>query len=209
MKNIGHLASLLIASALIAGITTPTYATPIYLAPLAIADTASGANMSSVPSTSSSSSSNAFMFGPSFGVFFPTSSKTSKTYGQTWTSIGLGLGSAVQANTRGSLSPYFDILYNAHDSNTALLVPLGISYRKALVSDSTAPYYGLQAYALGVDQDAPKYNVHYGLSIGAGARAAIGLQFSNYAFIEAAYMEDSTVKSFDFSGTQIVVGIRF
>ena len=153
--------------------------------------------------------SNQFMIGPSASVFFPTSSKTADVFGKSWGSIGVGFGSANQASTEGSFSPYIDLLYNSHDGNDVFLFPLGVSYKKAFTSGPIGPYYAVQAFALGVDASAPKYNVHSGVNFGEGARAALGLQFAKFAYVEAGYQVTSSVKSFNFSGTELEIGIRF
>jgi hypothetical protein len=150
-----------------------------------------------------------FLFGPEVSVFFPTSAKTADTYGKTWTSIGVGIGSTIHANMRGAFSPFIDVLYNSHDNNQALLIPLGISYRKSLTNGPIAPFVGIQGFVEPVAQSAPEYHLKYGTSVTGGGRVAAGVQFTKYFYIEAAYLESASVRGYDFSGTQIETGLRF
>jgi hypothetical protein len=163
---------------------------------------------SSIPSDNPSPS-NQFLIGPEASVFFPTSSKTGNAYGKSWTSIGLGIGSAYQASKHGILSPYLTILYNTHDGNRAFLLPLGISYNRSLTNSPNSAYYGGDLFAIGADQRDVSDNVHSGFNYGAGARVQIGYEFGRAAYVQASYMETTTIKSFDFSGSAIEAGIRF
>jgi hypothetical protein len=178
-----------------------THADPIYLPSLAVTD---------LPSLSESGhSSNQFLIGPEAGVFFPTSTKTRDAYGNDWTYITVGFGSAAQASAKGSISPYFDLLYNSHDGNTAYVLPLGIAYKQAFSPSPVSPYYSIAALAVGADQQDNSLGIKYGISVGYGGRAALGVQLGKFAYLEAAYLESSDVRSIDFSGTELEVGARF
>jgi hypothetical protein len=169
----------------------------------------SDASTPDIPEDNSSRSPLDIMVGPEASVFFPTSGKTSNTYGNSWASIGVGLGSAYQANSKGNLSPFFTILYNTHDNNRAFLLPFGIAYNKALSPSASSAYYGVDLLAVAADQRSVINNVHSGFSFAPGARAAFGYEFGKTAYVQAAYMLTSSIKGFNFSGTSLEAGIRF
>lgn len=149
------------------------------------------------------------IIGPEASVFFPSSGKTANTYGKTWTSYGLGIGSAYQANYKGELSPFLSILFNSRNGNRAFVVPFGVGYEKAVSNTKNSLYYGGDALAVAADQRSVVNNVHSGVNFGAGLRAVTGYEFGGSAYVQASYMLTSEIKSFDFSGTVLEVGYRF
>jgi hypothetical protein len=200
--------SLFLTAGAVVGLSAVAKADPIYLQSLVVGQTQS-IPADNTPPPSPPAHHREFLFGPEVSVFFPTSAKTADTYGKTWTSIGVGIGSTIHANMRGAFSPFIDVLYNSHDNNQALLIPLGISYRKSLTNGPIAPFVGIQGFVEPVAQSAPEYHLKYGTSVTGGGRVAAGVQFTKYFYIEAAYLESASVRGYDFSGTQIETGLRF
>ncbi len=201
---------LLLPTVLLALAGTTAYAAP----PLYLSSTieqqqaASDIPASSIPDDSSHKKFE-LSIGPEVGIFFPTSSKTQKAYGDSWTSIGIGLGSAYQANVNGSFSPFFTILYNTHDGNRAFVLPIGVAYEKSLTNSPDSGYYGADLVAVGADQRAVGYGVHSGFRFGEGIRPLIGYEFGKQAYVQGSYLFSSSIKGFDFSGATIEAGLRF
>lgn len=163
---------------------------------------------SSIPDQSSHSKFE-LMVGPEASVYFPTSSKTQNVYGQSWTSISVGIGSAYQANYHGSISPFLTVMYNTHDGNRAFVMPVGVGYEKSLTDSPTSGYYGVDAVLLTADQLARSYDVHSGFRYGGGVRPIVGYEFGKHAYIQGSYLFASSIKSFDFSGATVEAGFRF
>jgi len=163
------------------------------------------------PSTTATSSSSKFelLIGPEASVYFPTSSKAQDAYGDSWSSIGFGIGSAYQANSRGSISPFLTILYNTHDGNRAFVLPFGVGYSRALTNGPTSAYYGIDAAVVAADQRAVSYGVHSGFSYGAGLRPLIGYEFGKHAYVQGSYLFATEIKNFDLSGASLEAGYRF
>lgn len=151
------------------------------------------------------------LLGVDGGLYMPTSSKTRDRLGSTWTSFGLGIGGVGAANRKGALNLDFQILYNSHNGNSALIVPIGLEYRKGFArpGQSVVPYA-----CLGVDADINDFGSHQDnidqvVRVAGGGTAAIGVTFSRNAFLDLRYRAISSVKGFDLSGTELSAGIRF
>lgn len=216
--NKSLLSFLVTATALIPAVCSASTATqPLYVSPVIDQTSSSTTDTSTTGSSGSdstippdhTSSTHQFLIGPEASVFFPTSSKTGNAYGKSWTSIGFGLGSAFQASAHGTLSPFFTILYNSHDGNRAFVLPLGVSYNKAISPSQNSAYYGGDILVIGADQRAVGYGVHSGFRYGEGLRPVVGYEFGHTAYIQASYLFATTIKGFDFSGSSIEAGIRF
>lgn len=147
------------------------------------------------------------------GLFFPSSSKTKQVFGSSFKSIGPGFGSTQV--TRRRIYPDFDLLREEKSDNKATvifagarwLVPLG----RPLVSEKTtgfAPYGGFGLNLAYADIDAPSVGVDDN-GFGVGASAAIGASFGERFFGEARYRLATKTADFNFSGTQVVLGVRF
>ena len=153
---------------------------------------------------------NRFRFGPAVGVFLPSSSKTRDRFGDTWFSIGLGLGSINPVSTKGNVALDLNLLYHGRDSNHAFFAPLGIGYRVALTPGTgTIPYAGASVDANFADITSNPDNIHNSFNVGAGASEFVGVNFGDSAFLEARYYEFSRVSGFDLSGLSVDAGYRF
>ena len=147
------------------------------------------------------------------GLFFPSSSKTKEVFGSSFKSIGPGFGSTQVFRRR--IYPDIDLIREEKSDNKAtvvfagarLLVPLG----RPLVSEATtgfAPYAGLGLNLIYADIDAPTVGVE-DKGFGVGASATVGASFGGRFFSEARYRVATETAEFNFSGTQVVIGVRF
>ena len=154
---------------------------------------------------------------PKIGVdvsaYFPTSSKTRRTFGSTWTSVGLGLGTSLVAKAK----IYPDIRFFKESKNNddlfavaagaRYLVPLG-KIIDPVTPPNFAPYAGFGLNLLYAKIDAPSTNTD-DKSFGIGANAAIGTTLGRTFFVEGRYSLFSSAADFNLSGAQLMVGARF
>jgi hypothetical protein len=151
-----------------------------------------------------------FRIGPAVGVYLPSSSKTRAAFGDTWVSIGIGLGSINPVSTKGTLALDLNILYHDRDGNHVFFAPLGLGYRIALTPGrNVIPYVGVSADVDFSDITSNPANIHNSFEVGGGGSAFIGVNFTDRAFIEARYYGLSSVNGYDLSGLNIDAGYRF
>ncbi|MBV9849816.1 MAG: hypothetical protein JO250_09110 [Armatimonadetes bacterium] len=154
--------------------------------------------------------SNRFRIGPAVGVFLPTSGKVRDRFGDTWFSIGIGLGSINPVSTKGTLALDLNLFYHERDGNRAFFAPLGLGYRIALAPGTNViPYAGVSGDINFADITSNPDNVHNSFNVGVGASAFTGLNFGDTAFLEARYYALSSIKGFDLSGLNLQAGYRF
>lgn len=152
-------------------------------------------------------------FGVNGGVFFPSNSKTRDVFGSRFTSIGPGFGETQVYKRR--LTPDLDFLREKRGDNRAtiifagakILAPIG----RPLLSERTAgfaPYAGFGLNLTYANIDAPSVGVK-DKGFGVGASAIIGASFRGRFFTEGRYRIATSAAHFNFSGTQLVLGVRF
>jgi len=162
------------------------------------------------PSASSPKKRNRFRIGPEIGVYLPTSSKARSQFGNTWLTVGLGIGSIGRVTTAGQTSFDLQVLYQSKNGNHAFLAPVGIGYRLALSQSASAtPYVGATADVYFADLRSGDYDVHSGIRTGFGGSALAGVNFGDSGFLEARYLVVSRIKGFDLSGLDVTAGYRF
>jgi hypothetical protein len=157
-----------------------------------------------------------FRIGPTIGLFIPTDSKTRDRFGSSWFSIGLGLGPVSGVSNKGDIGFDINLLYQKRDDNHALLVPIGVGYRIALVNTTnadgtkvkTVPYAGVTAdyYLINMKSVQENANGTYGAG---GGSLILGVNFGDSANLEARYQFTSKVHDLDFSGLNLTAGYRF
>lgn len=151
-----------------------------------------------------------FRVGPEIGVYLPTSSKARSQFGNTWLTVGLGIGSIGRVTSQGQTSLDLQILYQSKNGNHAFLAPIGVGYRVALSQSSSAtPYVGVTADVYLADLRSGDYDVHSGIRTGFGGSALAGINFGDSGFLEARYLAVSRIKGFDLSGLDVTAGYRF
>lgn len=183
--------------------TTPA-TTPAEAAPEAAPE-------ASTPADDSSKKDNRFRIGPTIGFFLPSDSKTRDRFGSSWFALGLGIGPVSGVTSKGTVGFDINLLYQQHDGNHALIVPIGVGYRVALTKDTTAksiPYAGITAdyYIVNFKSNPENINGTYGAG---GGSALLGINFGNTANVEARYQFASKTRGFDFSGLNLTAGYRF
>ncbi len=154
---------------------------------------------------------------PNIGVnvsaYFPTSSKTRRTFGSSWTSIGVGLGSSLVSKAR--IYPDFNLFRQKDDGDRLFAVTAGARYLKPLGSaidlanpPKFAPYVGLGVSAVYANVDAPSTNTDDS-GFGFGGNVTLGTTLGRTFFAEGRYNLFSQAADFNLSGAQILVGARF
>lgn len=146
-------------------------------------------------------------FGPSVGLFYPTSGKVKDTFGGNWTRFGLR-PFLTEVPERWRFM--FDFSYYAMDDGTdkATLIPITAGFMKGLsqhkdmltyVALNAGPYYAnVDAPTVGVDKTG------WGLN----ANTTLGIIFNQRWSLEARYEFMDDFAGFDFSAFSISVGLR-
>ncbi len=153
---------------------------------------------------------NRFRIGPEVGVYLPTSSKTRDQFGNTWYTVGLGLGNINKITAKGQTTFDLQILYQKKGDNHAFLAPIGVGYRQAFSQTAAnTAYYGVTGDLYLADLRSGDYGVHSGLRTGVGGSALVGINFGDSGYLEARYLLVSRIKGFDLSGLNLTAGYRF
>lgn len=146
-------------------------------------------------------------FGPSIGIFRPTSGKVQDTFGSTWTRFGLR-PFIMEVPERGRIM--LDLSYYAMDDGTdrAILIPLTAGYMMAIsqhkdmltyAAVNAGPFYGsVDAPSVGADKSG------WGLN----ANATLGVALNQRWSLEARYDFFNKFAGFDFSAFSLSVGFR-
>lgn len=152
-----------------------------------------------------------FRIGPEIGVFLPTNSKTKDRFGSSWETFGIGIGSVSVATLKGQTTFDLSIIRNRNrNDNNALIIPVGLSYRRALNDNpSVTPYIGLSANLYAATLRSDQDDVHSGFRGGGGGSAFVGTTFGESGQVEARYHAISKIKGFDLSGLNLSAGYRF
>lgn len=150
-----------------------------------------------------------FRIGPEVGLFLPTDSKTRDRFGDSWFSVGVGLGGIREYRTQGGISLDLNVITHKRGDNRALFIPIGLGYYKALAPGPTRPYIGGSVNLYLADLRAPADGVRSGLRAGGGGSVFSGLTLSGNAAIEIRYYLASRIRGFDLSGLNLRAGFRF
>lgn len=149
-----------------------------------------------------------FRIGPELGLFLPTDNKTRDTFGGSWLSFGLGLGGITSAQDQRPLSFNLYILYKKSGDNRAIIVPVGLQYRRPLNKGRTAAYAGVSADLIPGEIRVPSEN-RRGFKVTAGASAFIGTTIGDDAYVEARYLAAGSLNGYNVSGLNLSAGFRF
>ncbi len=149
-----------------------------------------------------------FRIGPELGLFLPTDNKTRDTFGGSWLSFGLGLGGITSAQDQRPLGFNLYILYKKSGDNRAIIVPVGLQYRRPLNKGRTAAYAGVSADLLPGEIRVPSEN-RRGVKVTAGASAFIGTTVGDDAYVEARYLAAGSLNGYNVSGLKLSAGLRF
>ncbi len=157
-----------------------------------------------------------FSIGPEVGLFLPTDSKTRNRFGDSWFSIGIGIGDIIPPKRGGDLSLDLNVISQAGDNRHAYLIPVGVQYRQALnrsqtvnSASSVVPYIGVSADVVFADVRSPIDDAHSGLRTTGGGSVFIGTSLSTRAFVEARYLAVGSTEHFNLSGFDLSAGFRF
>ncbi len=157
-----------------------------------------------------------FSIGPEVGLFLPTDSKTRNRFGDSWFSIGIGIGDIIPPRRGGDLSLDLNVISQAGDNRHAYLIPVGVQYRQALnrsqsvnSASSVVPYIGVSADVVFADVRSPIDDAHSGLRTTGGGSVFIGTSLTSRAFVEARYLAVGSTEHFNLSGFDLSAGFRF
>ena len=157
-----------------------------------------------------------FSIGPELGLFLPTDSKTRNRFGDSWFSIGIGIGDIIPPRRGGDLSLDLNVISQAGDNRHAYLIPVGVQYRQALnrsqtvgAASSVVPYIGVSADVVFADVRSPVDDAHSGLRTTGGGSVFVGTSLSTRAFVEARYLAVGSTEHFNLSGFDLSAGFRF
>jgi hypothetical protein len=151
--------------------------------------------------------------GVNVSAYFPTSSKTRRTFGSTWTSVGLGLGTSLVSKAK--IYPDFALFRQKEDDDRLFAFSAGARYMTPLGKaidvanpPKYAPYAGLGLNLLYANLDAPSAGTD-DKGFGVGANVALGSTLGRTFFVEGRYSLYSRTADFNLSGAQLVFGARF
>jgi hypothetical protein len=148
--------------------------------------------------------------GPQIGFFLPTDSKTRDRFGSTWLSIGAKMGTNQYIGPKGRTGFDVSFLYQKSGSNHAWLLPVGVSYRRAMGATTTmTPYVGAAANLVISDIRSDGDDIHSRIRTVPGGSVFTGINLGTRAYIEARYLLVSKIRALDMSGVNLSVGITF
>lgn len=149
------------------------------------------------------------VIGVDAGIFYPSGGKTRDRFGNSWLHVGVGLGAIRAPSVKGRLSVNYSLLYRSRGSNHALIVPIGVQYRRAVKFRPVYLYAGATAGIVFTHLRSVQDNVAGGLRTTPGGSVFVGTTLSNSAFLEARYLAIGQVRGFNLSGISLGVEIRF
>jgi hypothetical protein len=159
--------------------------------------------------------------GPEIGFFLPTDDKTRARFGSTWVTFGIGFGSVLsRAQSEGQFLLDLDVYTRSRSGNRAVIVPIGVQYRRSLIGgvggsggdlagkSSFVPYVGASANLVVVDLRVPDEDID-STRVTAGAGLALGAMVGEAGYAEARYLLTGRTLGYDTSGFTVSVGLRF
>jgi hypothetical protein len=156
---------------------------------------------------------------PPIGVnvhaFMPSDSKTRNRFGNSWITVGPGIGKIDRPSAAGRLAFDFSMTSKESGDDHVFFAPIGISYRKAInplgvTNDSPfIPYYGFSADLVAVDMHTKEENIDSGLRMTAGGSIVLGTTLGKSGFVEGKYIAMGKVQGYNLSGFNLTLGIRF
>ena len=142
----------------------------------------------------------------SIGAFFPQSSATGKTFGDTWSRISLNTFETTKPE-KWMFSPEIGS-YRLSSSTSAQLYPVTAGFERGLNKSSKAqpylvfragPYYGrVSDSAIGLQES----------NVGLNTNAAFGVVFAHRFYLEARYDYFSPIAGYNFNGFSVSAGVR-
>jgi len=168
-----------------------------------------------------------FRIGPEIGVFLPTSNETKNTFGDSWTTFGIGLGSiTTPPGGPGQIVLDLDVYYKKRGQNRVTMIPISLEYRKSLgrapaigedgqpvdprqPGRGLTPYVGVAGSLVLADLRVPSQNIGSGFRATVGGSALLGTTISDDAYLEARYLAVGRVRGYDLSGLNLTAGFRF
>jgi hypothetical protein len=153
------------------------------------------------------------LIGPDIGYYLPSEDKTRRAFGDKFFSIGFGIGAVESVSEKGRVAADFSIISNTNAESRVLLIPIGVSYARALSSpqNSLVPYAGasLNFIVANLRTSRQDFEVKSGYRSGVGASAFVGLNISRNGFLRARYFVTSEFSGFNLSGLSVSAGYRF
>jgi hypothetical protein len=159
--------------------------------------------------------------GPEIGFFLPTDDKTRARFGSTWVTFGIGFGSVLsRAQSQGQFLLDLDVYTRSRSGNRAVIVPIGVQYRRSLIGggggsggdladrSSFVPYVGASANLVVVSLRVPDEDID-STRVTAGAGVALGAMVGEAGYAEARYLFTGRTLGYDTSGFTVSVGLRF
>lgn len=150
------------------------------------------------------------------GVFVPTSNKVRNRFGNNWWSVGIGIGAIPKETGHGAWDLDLRTQYQSNSDDRHVFVGnLGLEYRRRFDTSpgggdgQYVPYYGASADAVFLDVSSPEDNVQSNINVVPGGSVFIGSNIGQQEFVQLGYDAVSEYKSFNFSGAELVAGVRF
>lgn len=146
-------------------------------------------------------------FGPSIGIYRPTSEKVQDTFGSNWTRFGLR---PFLTEVPDRWRFMFDLSYYgmSNGDDSATLIPITAGFMKGLTQHKDMlTYVALNMGPYYARVDAPSIGVNK-TGWGLNANATVGAIFNQRWSLEARYEFMNEFAGFDFSAFSISVGLR-
>lgn len=146
-------------------------------------------------------------YGADVSLYFPTSGRVRRTFGDDW--VGIGPAFSPFSVAKGTaFRPDFDLISQSRHGNDALLVFAGGELVRRLSEPQgyLTPYVGAGVGLMYADVDAPGASFKRAAFAGS---AFVGTRLGRNAYVEARYRAVPSLEGLNFSGTLLTVGVRF
>ncbi len=146
---------------------------------------------------------------PAVNVYFPSDSKTTNRFGDSWTSLGFALAYQSENMDPRKIELRLDGMAQNSNTTSAYIFPIGMGINTILSSSKTATTYaGITANAYIAKLESVPDNVDTGWKIKPGASALIGANIGSKFNVQASYYFVPKLGGFDLSGLNVSAHIR-
>jgi hypothetical protein len=162
------------------------------------------------------------MFGLQLGSYMPSNLAVKSKFGESWSGVGLGVGPIYAPQITRRINPDLTVLATKKKFTSAVLIPIGISFRQPLTKlnieelqegnwPKSGSYVGgsVNFIAGQLRSNLPGDNFGNGWKFTSGGSVYVGHVVSEKLSLEARYFAMGKIQNFDFSGTSFGIGFRF
>jgi hypothetical protein len=162
------------------------------------------------------------MFGLQLGTYIPNNLAAKSKFGDSWSGVGLGVGPIYAPQITRKINPDFTVLSTKKKFTSAVLIPIGLSFRQPLTKlnieelqkgnwPKSGSYIGgsVNFVAGQLRSNLEGDNFGNGWKFTSGGSVYVGHVVSEKLSLEARYFAMGKIQNFDFSGLGLGIGFRF